>query len=183
VTPAGNSDLPRPSAATAPASSRRRPRGFIAAIQRLRAACGSSCAVNHVAARHLPAPQRAPSAAPSVIAMAQPAAVAVRAAISLVFMPPFDRPEPASPAIASISGVIASITAMRRAGSCAGWRCRARPHPTAAPDIRPRHHRDLRGQPVIVAIADLVGGDGVVLVHDRHAPSPRSAASVARVFR
>jgi hypothetical protein len=43
--------------------------------------------------------------------MAQPAAVAVRAAISLVFMPPLDRPDPASPAIASISGVIASITA------------------------------------------------------------------------
>ena len=42
--------------------------------------------------------------------MAQPAAVAVFAAISFVFMPPLDRPEPASPACASISGVIVSIT-------------------------------------------------------------------------
>jgi hypothetical protein len=111
---------------------------------------------------------------PSVIAMAQPAAVAVRAAITLVFMPPLDRPEPASPAIASISGVIASISGRcAAAASPAGWRYKARPHPTGARRYPPRHHRDLRGQPVIVAIADLVGGDGVVLVDDRHRAAPQ----------
>ena len=41
-----------------------------------------------------------------MIAMAQPPATAVLAAISLVFIPPFERPEIGSPAIASISGVM-----------------------------------------------------------------------------
>ena len=30
------------------------------------------------------------------------------------------------------------------------------------------HRRDLRGEAVVVAVADLVGGDRVVLVDDRH---------------
>jgi hypothetical protein len=102
--------LPRPSAATAPASSRRPPRGFIAEIHALRAACGSSLATNHVGARPSSSAVSGFIRAPSVIAMAQPAAVAVRAAMTLVFIPPFDRPDPASPAIASIAGVIASIS-------------------------------------------------------------------------
>ncbi len=85
------------------------PRGFIAAIQRLRACCGSRCGVNQVALAPAASAVSGRGVAPSVIAMAQPPAVAVLAAISLVFMPPLDRPETPSPAIASISGVILSI--------------------------------------------------------------------------
>ena len=55
LTPAGSRDLPRPSAATAPASTVTRPRGFIPEIQRLRAACGSPSGSNQV--------QRAPATA------------------------------------------------------------------------------------------------------------------------
>ena len=36
--------------------------------------------------------------------------------------------------------------------------------------IRAHHLGDARGQPVIVAIADLVGRDGVILVDDRNRP-------------
>jgi hypothetical protein len=34
--------------------------------------------------------------------------------------------------------------------------------------VRADHLRHARGQPVVVAVADLLGGDGVVLVDDRH---------------
>ena len=56
-----------------------------------------------------------------MIAIAQPARIATRAAMSLVFMPPFDSAVPVPPAIASISGVIAVTTSRRRAaGSSRG---------------------------------------------------------------
>jgi hypothetical protein len=53
--------------------------------------------------------------APSLIAIAQPARIAARAAMIFVLMPPRDSAEPAPPAIASISGVIAVTTSSRRA--------------------------------------------------------------------
>ena len=47
---------------------------------------------------------------------------------------------------------------------------------------RAHEHRHLRGERVVVAEADLVGRRRVVLVHDRHAPSAKSAASALRTF-
>jgi hypothetical protein len=56
-----------------------------------------------------------------MIAMAQPPATAILAAISFVFIPPFETPEMASPAIASIRGVIAPTRSNRCAvGSSLG---------------------------------------------------------------
>ena len=49
-------------------------------------------------------------------------ATAVLAAMSFVFIPPFERPDTGSPAIASISGVIAGTRSSRRAvGSVCGF--------------------------------------------------------------
>ena len=62
------------------------------------------------------------SVIPSVIAMAQPPAVAILAAMIFVFMPPFEMPETGSPAMASIAGVILPTVSKRRAvGSSLGF--------------------------------------------------------------
>ena len=50
---------------------------------------------------------------PLAITMCVPAPSAIFAASILVFMPPFDSSVPASPAIASISGVMAVTTSRR----------------------------------------------------------------------
>ena len=72
-------------------------------IQPLRAAWETR---NHVGVTHLS--DNGLSGDPNVMAISQ-ASVAIRAAITFVFIPPFDRPDPASPAIAKISGEMASI--------------------------------------------------------------------------
>ena len=141
----------------------------------MRAACGSSVAVNHVTRAPASSAVKGCSTAPSAIAMAHPAAVAVRAAITLVFMPPFDSPDPASPAIASISGVIASISGKVprvRVGLRVGGVKPVHVGQEHA-DIGARHERDLRRQPVIVAITDLIRGDCVVFVDNRNRTAPQ----------
>jgi hypothetical protein len=187
VTPAGSSDLPGQRRARAPASTGDLARGFIAAIQRLRAACGSPCAREPRRGRAVFQRLAAGcSTAPFGDRHGAARRVAVRAAISLVFIPPLDRPEPASPAIASISGVIVdhveapcrAVGSVRRVGGIEPVHIRQQ-HQL----IGPRGHRDLRRQPVIVAIADLVGGHGVVFVHDGHHAQGQQRSSVAREFR
>ena len=87
----------------------------------MRAACGSPSGSNQVQGAPASSARSGRSTAPSLIAIAQPARVAVRAAISLVFMPPRDSAEPAPPAIASIAGVIAVTMSSRIAdGSTRG---------------------------------------------------------------
>ena len=49
--------------------------------------------------------------------------------------------------------------------------------------LRLHHLRDLGGKPVIVADADLFGGDRVVLVDDRHDAGLQQAMDVFLVFR
>ena len=45
------------------------------------------------------------------------------------------------------------------------------------------HGGDAGGEPVIVAIADFGGRDGVVLVDDRHGPELEQLVMVARALR
>ena len=91
------------------------------------------------------------------------------AAASLLTMPPVPTVEPAPPAMASISGVIASTVARWRAVGIA-----ARVGGVEAVDVGEEdqglgrgHHGDPGREPVIVAEADLARGHGVVLVDDR----------------
>ena len=63
-------------------------------------------------AQTTPAPMPAPDPA-----MAQPAPIAIFAAISLVFIPPLDKPELASPAIASMSAVNSETVSNLRAAA------------------------------------------------------------------
>ena len=137
------------SAATAPASTVRRPRGSRwPAIQAFRALRRRGLRREPGAARARVDRRervarrgrwRSPSRAP--------AAVAILPASILVFMPPRDSSEPAAPAIASIAGVIAGTTVdearlriARPAARCRARRCRRgapgsrrRPSPRRAP--------------------------------------------------
>ena len=98
------------------------------------------------------------------------APVAILAASILVCMPPRDRPDPAAPAMASISGVMRSTRGdvlCRRVG--AGRRV------IEAVDVGQQHDQigahhgaDAGGEPVIVAVTDFGGRHRVVLVDDRH---------------
>ncbi len=101
--------------------------------------------------------------------MCVPAATAILAAVSLVTMPPRESSVPASPAMASISGVIAVITSSRLAsGSLRGRRCVEPVDVGQKHEAIGRHHAgDARGKPVIVAVTDLGGRDRVVLIDDR----------------
>ena len=122
---------------------------------------------------------------PRAMIIAVPAAVAILPASSLVCMPPRDSSEPALPAIASISGVMRSTSGRKRAsGSCAGG---AGVEPVDVGEqhqqVGAHHGGDARGEPVVVAVADLGGRDRVVLVDDRDAPSLSSVAMVARALR
>ena len=126
----------------------------------------------------------APTARPSAIAMRQPAAMAMRPAISLVTMPPFDSSEAALPPIASISGVISRISGMKRGRGVA-----ARIAGVEAVDVGQQHQRvgrdhlgDARAEAIVVAEADLVGRHRVVLVDHRHGAQPEQRAhGLARV--
>ena len=110
------------------------------------------------------------STLPEAITMAVPPPTAILAASTLVRMPPRDSSEPASPAMASISGVMRGTTGIRRA------RVAARRRGVEAVDVGEQHEAigaghggDAGREAVIVAIADLGGRDRVVLVDDRNA--------------
>ena len=101
VTPAGKRLFPDFKALIAPASMTIDPAAeTVPAIQPFRAVNGSEDGMNHVAR---PPEAKADSAfitVPSVIAMVQPAAIAILAASSFVNMPPEEYPEGAAQAIA-----------------------------------------------------------------------------------
>ncbi len=184
VTPAGSSDLPRPSARRAPSSTMTVPLGFIAAIQRFRASCGSASGRNHVvrapcatadsgrrtdprnrhrtSARHRGA-RRHQLGLHAALGQARHGVAAHRLDLG------GDR-----------------LDHRQMAGRRIGLGVR-RIEPV---DIRQQQqlvraagHGDLRGQAIVVAKADLVGGDGVVLVHDGHDAQAQQVCIVARLFR
>ena len=131
------------------------------------------------------AAQAGSSARPSAISMWVPPAVAILPASILVRMPPRDSSDAAPPAIASISGVMRSTTGMCRAAGIGCGRRGVEPvdvgeqHQQVGAD----HGGDARGEPVVVAVADLAGGDGVVLVDDGHGAQLEQLPSVARALR
>src|SRR6185437_2488186 len=92
VTPAGSRLLPLDRARTAPSSTTRAPADFSEPlIHFLRAESGEPSGRNqlHRALPSITAPS-APTGRPSAIAIRQPAAMAMRPAISLVTMPPLE---------------------------------------------------------------------------------------------
>ena len=102
--------------------------------------------------------------------MCVPAEVAMRAASILVRMPPRESSEAAPPAIASISGVtrLDDRQQLAHAAFADGRRIvEAGDVGEQDQQVGARHGGDPRGEPVVVAVADLAGGDGVVLVDDR----------------
>ena len=171
ATPTGNRLLPRRSAATAPASMVSVPLGSSEpAIHFLRAVTGLPAARNQVQRAPLAMASSGCSMCPEAITMWVPPPVAILAASILVCMPPRDRPEPAAPAIASISGVMRSTRGICRADAVVPGR-----RIVEAVDVGQQHDQigahhggDACGEPIIVAVADLGGRDGVVLVDDRH---------------
>ena len=121
---------------------------------------------------------------PDAITMWVPAVVAILPASILVVMPPRDSSEPDAPAIASISGVMRSTSGMSLAFDAVLRRRVVEPVDVGEQhqQVGARHGGDARGEPVVVAVADLVGGDGVVLVDHRHAaPFQQLADGRARV--
>ena len=125
------------------------------------------------------------SAWPDAITMLQPAASAIFPASILVIMPPEPRPETGLPAIASISGVISLDFGDELGARRAGRRGVEPVDVGQQHQAVGRHHRgDARGEPVIVAIADLGGRDRIVLVDDGHRALRRAAStSVERALR
>ena len=85
------------------------PTDFWDEIHLFLAVCGSTCGVNEVQFAPFSSAMIGLATSPLVIAIAQPACIAVRAAMSFVIIPPLEIPETPSPAISSISGVISLI--------------------------------------------------------------------------
>ena len=116
------------------------------------------------------APASTPGAAASAITVRTPDHDAIRAASSLLAMPPLPRSLPPPPArIASSGSSAAPGQRARRSGSSAGV------GGVEAVEVGEQHEHgggddvgDERGEAVVVAVAELVAGDGVVLVDDRH---------------
>ena len=185
LTPAGSRLRPDCSAARAPSSITITPLGSsVPAIQRLRAVTGLALARNQVQGAPSPSARSGCSPLPDAMTMCVPAATAILAAASFVTMPPRESSVAASPAIASISGVMAVITSSRLAFGVLRGRRGVKPvdvreqHETVG-----RHHGgDARGEAVVVAVADFRGGDRVVLVDDRdRAELEKRFDGVARV--
>ena len=86
------------------------PTDFCDEIHLFLAVCGSTFGLNQVQFAPFSSSVIGLGTSPLVITIAQPACVAVRAAMSFVIIPPLEIPETPSPAISSISGVISLIT-------------------------------------------------------------------------
>ena len=112
---------------------------------------------------------------PDAMIMAVPAALAILPASSLVFMPPREYSDAAAPAIASISGVIASTTGRNCASRILMRRGGIEPINIGKQDqeVRAHHGRDPCSKPVIVAIADFGGGNRVIFIDDRNRLQPQ----------
>ena len=121
---------------------------------------------------------------PDAITIWVPAWVAILPASILVCMPPRDSSEPAAPAIASIAGVMRSTSGTSLASGIVGRRRVVESVDVGEQheQVRARHGGDARGQPVVVAVADFVGGDRVVLVDHGHcAPFQQLVDGGARI--
>ena len=169
--PAGKRLLPPASAAAAPASTNTAPLSSSEPpIQILRAAIGFDGVRNHV--HRPPSATRAMgcSTRPSAMTMCAPAAVAIRAASILVRMPPRDSSDAAAARHrldlrrhALDNGKEPRVGVVGRRGVVEAGDVGQQDQ-----QVRARHGGDARGEPVVVAIADLAGGDRVVLVDDRN---------------
>ena len=124
------------------------------------------------------AAHRVQRGAPAVMAMAQPAAVAIFAAAILVAMPPEPTADAEPPPMASISGVMSRTSGMSRAVGIEVRIGGIQPGHIGQQQqaVRARHLRDTSRETVVVAIADLGSRDRVVFVDDRQ----RAELAVAR---
>src|SRR5215467_2585878 len=148
MTPAGSKLLPLRNAATAPASIVRTPLGSREpAIHFFRAVIGLAGVTNQVQRTPLAIASSGCAMRPDAMTICVPACVAILAASILVCMPPRESSEPAAPAIASMPGVMYSTSGTNFALAFSAG-----------------------GQPVVVAVTDLVGRNGIVLVDHRHGP-------------
>ena len=97
---------------------------------------------------------------------------AIRAADSLLAMPPLPRPLPAAPALIDSSGSSAVTTGHQLGGRIGPWVGGVEPVEVGEQhqDVGVHGVGDQRGDAVVVAVAQLVAGDRVVLVDDRDAP-------------
>ena len=128
-----------------------------------------------------PARAITPGSSPEAMTVAMPAAVAISAATTFERMPP----EPSGDvACADLSAPSASKSATSSTSS--RRRVHARVGGVEAVGVGQQHeqlgaeqHRHLRGQEVVVAEGDLVGGGRVVLVDDRHDPPVEQLAQRA----
>ena len=122
-----------------------------------------------------------PERAALAITVGTPDHEAIRAASSLLAMPPLPRPLPPRPAAIDSSG---SSTATSRISSASA--CDPRVGGVQAVEVGQQHEqggahvvRHERGETVVVAVADVVGGDRVVLVDDRHGAEREQAGERA----
>ena len=178
--PAASSERRRSStAATAPASMSRRPRTSAACrSQKRRADIRRPDGRNAVPTIGPVADvsSAAPAASAAASSTGTPDAAAMAAAVILVAMPPRPSPLPVRATVTASRSVGAS-TSRSRPGAR-----RARVAVVQAVDVGEQHQRvraddvrDERGEPVVVAHPDLVGGHRVVLVHDRQHLEPEQA--------
>ena len=123
-----------------------------------------------------------PGASAAAMTARTPDHAAILAAASLLAMPPLPRAVPAPPATASSAASTSTISSISDAS--ASRRGSAVNRPAVSVSSTRRSARDQvrheRGQAVVVAVADLVVGDGVVLVHDGHARRGRAGAAASR---
>ncbi len=107
--------------------------------------------------------------------MLQPAATAILPASTFVAMPPEPTSDAEPPAIASISGVMPVTSGMNFAVGVARWIGRVQTIHVGEQHeaVGARHLGDARREPVVVTIADLGCGHGVVLVDDRDRAEPQ----------
>ena len=113
-----------------------------------------------------------PCSVPLQITTGMPASLAISAAATLLRMPPEPKAEVRSPIARPSSSEKSSTPAISSAvGSWSGSRA-VEPVDVGQQDQQPRleQQRDLGGEEVVVAEADLVGRGGVVLVDHRHHP-------------
>ena len=136
-------------------------------------ACGSAAAgpgVDHRADR-LAVDRRPARPGGSVAAITDrtPDQAAIAAA-SLLAMPPLPRWVPAPPATASSAASTSAISSMSDASaSTRGSAVKSPSVSVRSKQVGPHQVGDECGEAIVVAVADLVVGDGVVLVHDgRH---------------
>ena len=124
------------------------------------------------------------SVAAAAMTARTPDHAAIFAAASLLAIPPLPRTVPAPPATFSSASSTSTISSMSDAS--ASWRGSAVNKPAVSVSISSsvgaQQMRDERGEPIVVAVADLVVGDGVVLVDDlaAHRDRATAAASPAR---